>query len=110
MYKRLLVVFLALWVIPAQGESLRDPTQPPQGARAASAPAADVTSSMTLDSVLFSDQRRVAVINGQALREGDPIQGAQVIHIRPDRVELRVNNTTRTLRLGSGQSVRQSSQ
>lgn len=104
MYKFLIAVALGVFASASAAESLRDPTRPPQSGGAQ----ASVTRSMTLESIIFSDQRRVAVIDGQSLREGEALRGARVLRIHPDRVELRVNQTTRTLRLVPRQPVRQS--
>ena len=89
----------------AVGEPLRDPTQPPQPERPA--PAEPAPLDMTLDSILTSNDRRVAVINGEAVREGDRIGNAQIRRIGEDRVLLRINQTNRTLTLDDTPSVRQ---
>jgi MSHA biogenesis protein MshK len=47
-----------------------------------------------LSTVLISATRRVAVINGTLLREGDRIDGAEVVRIASQRVELRRGGET----------------
>ncbi len=101
-----LVMGLALLLSGAvASETLRDPTQPPEPERAA--PSGPAPLDMSLDSILTSNDRRVAVINGQAVREGDPIGDARVQRIGEDRVLLQINRTTRTLTLDGTPSVRQ---
>ena len=73
---------------PAHG----DPTRPPtpseirawQAGRTADEPGAE----WHLQSVLISDTRRVAVINGQRYRAGDRIGPARVLAIEPGQVIL----------------------
>jgi MSHA biogenesis protein MshK len=65
---------------------LNDPTRPP----AAVAAPATATSAphWQISSILYSQQRRVAVVNGRLASEGDVVDGATVVAIRPDAVEL----------------------
>ena len=75
-------------VNPAHG----DPTRPPspaeirawQAGRTADAP----ETSWQLQSVLISDTREVAVINGQRYRAGDRVGQARVVAIEPGQVTL----------------------
>jgi len=99
----LLMVVMAL---PVQAETLRDPTEPPQPSRAPQP--AQPQLDLSLDSILISDNRRIAVINGQSASTGDSVGDAQVRRIEADRVLVEHNGTTRTLRLERAQSVRQS--
>lgn len=108
MFKRLAVTWMLIALFagqPTLAEALRDPTRPPQPQTPAATAQAPLD--MSLDSILTSDDRRVAVINGQAVREGDHIGNARVQRIGQDRVLLRINRTTRTLTLESTPSVRQ---
>ncbi|MDX1588772.1 MAG: hypothetical protein R3296_07515 [Oleiphilaceae bacterium] len=107
MYKSLWVVMLCGLAGVVSAESLRDPTRPPQSSADGPAQTA-ATPAMTLESILYSENRRVAVIDGVALREGQTLGEARVLRIHPKRVELQINQNNRTLRLDSGQSVRQS--
>jgi MSHA biogenesis protein MshK len=55
----------------AMAESLRDPTQPLGYRAAASQPVR-----LNLNSILISEERKLAIINGQQLRENDTIPGS----------------------------------
>ena len=75
---------LLLAVIPAgYAQALTDPTRPAQYRPVAAQERLD------LQSILFSDSRKVAVINGKALTEGERIGGARVLSISKDSVRLR---------------------
>ena len=80
--------------------SLPDPTQPPQMS------AAPATSSQVfkhkLSSIIFSAQRRVAVVNGKVVAEGEEIDGARVLKIGQAQVWLELaDKEHRTLSLNS---------
>lgn len=77
--------------------ALQDPTRPP-GPQAAVASAAPERS-LALDSILFSKDRRVAVIEGEALREGQGFDNVRVIRIFADRVVVTDNGRERVLYL-----------
>lgn len=107
MFKWMIAVLVsALMALPGQAESLRDPTEPPQPTRAPQP--AQPQLDLSLDSILISDNRRVAVINGQSASTGDSVDNARVRRIEADRVLVEINGTTRTLRLETAPSVRQS--
>lgn len=72
--------------------ALRDPTQPPHVSRSA-----DVTMGLQLASILRGPDRRMALINGQWLQEGDDIAGMVVQRITENRVVMK--NGTRTVAL-----------
>lgn len=104
-----LLVAVPVALAPLAGaEELEDPTRP--GAAAAQPVATPPTEPQwTLSSTLISDQRRVAVINGQRVRAGETVDGAQVIRIEGGSVTIAVDGDQRTLRLGPGIQVRSSS-
>ncbi len=54
---------------------------------------------LRLNSVLISNSRRVAVINGQLVAEGDTIAGATLIRILDNRVQVTINGKNRELKL-----------
>jgi len=58
-------------------------------------------SGWSLQSILSSPQRRIAIINGSRVREGDRIGAAQVIRITPTQVVLNTGERTLTLRMQS---------
>lgn len=74
---------------------LRDPTLPLTGvSRVVS------TAKLQLHSVLISENRRIAIINGRQVKESDVIQGAKVVRILPGKVIVRQNGKNATLTLG----------
>jgi hypothetical protein len=95
------VVFL-VWGSAAQAQSLSDPTQPPA---ALAGPGGDATPSPTvpqLQSILVSREaggRRVAVINGEMVRQGTKIGDAVVARVGENEVVLRRGRRLETLKL-----------
>ena len=83
---------------------LRDPTKPPQQRQASQQPAA--ITRYSLDSILVSESRRIAVINGVSLAAGERVGNATVRRIARDRVLLEINGKTQTLVLDSAPSIR----
>lgn len=77
---------------------LRDPTTP-MGQSVTTRESSIVV--LNLNSVLISNQRRVAVINGQALRQGEEIKGSgfRVVSIKTNSVTVQSNNAKRELSL-----------
>ena len=100
--KAALVVLLLGGVIPAAAENLSDPTKPwaykPQAAGDAGAAAAAVKTP-ALSSTMISPERRIAVIDGQIVQEGDRLGSKKVIAIEAGLVRLRgpQGNSTLTL-------------
>lgn len=78
-------------------EELSDPTRPPSPAELAAwrghAPTG-ASSEFRLESILIGAGRRVAIINGRRLTEGETIDAATVVRIRPSRVELELDGRT----------------
>lgn len=64
--------------------SLVDPTRP-----VSYAPPALSESTFQLSSILFSGQRKVVVINGKALSEGESLGKAKVVRINKDNVLIK---------------------
>ena len=98
-----LVLLLAL-VCGASGPAraqLADPTRPPPDAQlVAGAQAAPVRSGPQLQSVLNGNHgRQVAVIDGQALRVGDKINGATLVKVGKDQVVLQHGRVRQVLKL-----------
>lgn len=82
--------------LPAQG-TLSDPTAPP--ARPSRGSGGHATVHWQLQSTLVGPDRRVAVINDTVLREGESIDGAQLVAIEYSTVLLDVGGRTLRLRL-----------
>ena len=106
MFKRVLVgVMMAIVMVAASSaDELRDPTKPPQARPSSQQPAA--ITRYSLDSILVSDSRRIAVINGVSLAAGERVGNATVRRIARDRVLLEINGKTHTLVLDSAPSIR----
>jgi hypothetical protein len=69
---------------------LRDPTRP-YSARSVAAPAGGSkggSSTYRVTAIFTSDVRRVAVVNGQRVIEGDQVDGATVVEILADSLRL----------------------
>ncbi|CDG82758.1 putative uncharacterized domain protein [Janthinobacterium agaricidamnosum NBRC 102515 = DSM 9628] len=98
---RCLFALLACVAGSAAAQSLVDPTRPadapPAGAAAAAAAAGPVLPQ--IQSLLVSDQRRVAVIDGQTVRIGDKVGAATVVNIGETTLVLRRGKKLETLRL-----------
>ena len=87
--KVVVIVAAAAITLPAVAErELLDPTRPPSPATSASNGKSAAVPSWRLESTLISDYRRVAVINGQKVREGNDVGGARVKVIRRNAVVL----------------------
>lgn len=101
---RLLFIALPLLVCgsPAlTAEQLRDPTRPLR--EAVSAPSR--TETFELNTILMSQSRSVAIINGQTVAAGDTVGTARVLSITPESVALLYRGKPLELRLHSS-SVR----
>ena len=85
----------------ALAQELPDPTKPPTTLR----PGHDTNSTShqiaepTLQSIIISPTRRVAIIAGQTLKQGDKFGNAVVVKITETAVVLRNGTELRTLRL-----------
>lgn len=82
----------------AADDALQDPFMPP-GWNEPAAPAETIdTSAWRLESTLTSNGRRVAIINGRAVRAGDRVDGARVLGIDGGRVRLAYDGHRFTIR------------
>ena len=106
MFKQALAVLTTAMVLGgmASAGELRDPTKPLQQRQASQQPAA--ITRYSLDSILVSDSRRIAVVNGASLAVGERVGNATVKRIARDRVLLEINGKTQTLVLDSAPSIR----
>lgn len=85
--------------------ALEDPTRP-SGFNAPTAEAPKPQANFSLDSIMIGDGKRLAVINGQMVREGQSLEQARVVKVTPDRVVLSVNGQQRVLRWNTAPQVR----
>ena len=94
---------LMLAALPAQAQTLADPTQPPPESRLLAPGAADaavVGAGPRLQSILIGTRgREVAVIDGQTLRKGDKINGAVLVKISKNQVVLQHGREKQVLTL-----------
>ncbi len=87
-------------------EALRDPTRPYDArpvATTSRGTGASRVSTYDVTAIFTSDSRRVAVVNGKRVIEGDKVDGATVVEIMNDRLSLDVGGnviTTRVLPIG----------
>lgn len=90
---------VATAVVHADEDELHDPFMPP-GWNEPSAPAEKTfnASAWTLASTLTSNGRRVAIINGQAVRPGDYIGGARLLGVTRGSARLEYNGHRFTIR------------
>ena len=104
LFKRFVLATLVLFTSAAG--ALEDPTRP-NGFRA---PKAEPVPQQTfaLASIIIGADRKVAVIDGEARREGQTFKGVRVKRIYPDRVELVDQGRVRILRLDTLPQVRSS--
>jgi len=88
----------------AFADNLPDPTLPPAsiGRTPEGPPPAPGAAAPVLQSVLISPTRRVAIINGQTVKQGDKIGDARVVRITEGTVVLRSDKEMQTLKLFPG--------
>ena len=99
MSRRSLLIALAVALgaaTPAASDTLRDPTRPhtAQEVQKQRDPA------LRVSAIFVSDSRRVAILNGQTVGEGDSVAGATVTRIDDDVVTLEFGGRSVTARLG----------
>jgi MSHA biogenesis protein MshK len=95
----LLAAAFCAW--PAFGQALRDPTEPPASVAlpARAGAAAALPSGPVLQSVIVSDGRRLALIDGKTYQAGDKLGNATVAAISGNEVTLRGADGTKVLKL-----------
>ncbi len=77
-------------------ELLRDPTRPYSAGPVVRS--ARVTT-FRVTAILMSEKRRVAIVNGQRVSEGDRVDGATVVKILADSLRLNLDGKELTTRL-----------
>lgn len=93
---RMLIIVTAL--LSQQAHALNDPTRPTNPADYFGGGIRD-NSTWSLQSILSAADRRIAIINGTRVREGDLIGSAKVISISEAKVVLNTGGQRFTLRL-----------
>lgn len=96
-----ILILAAALGVSGNSAAVPDPTRPPtpEEIRAWHDQEAGQALAWRLESVLISDRRRVAVINGRAVRVGDRVDGALVTAISPGSVTLNAEGGTLELTL-----------
>ena len=85
-------------LVSQQVQALHDPTRPTDPAEYFGNSARN-NSAWSLQSILSASDRRIAIINGTRVREGDVIGSAKVISIDESKVVLNTGGQRFTLRL-----------
>jgi MSHA biogenesis protein MshK len=84
--------------LPTDGaELLRDPTRPYSSTPVVVISARDTSFRVT--AIFISEKRRVAIVNGQRVREGDQVNGATVVEILANNLRLNLRGKEFTTRL-----------
>lgn len=98
MYK-LIILFAVLMQVSSV--LMADPTKPPAwlGKNIPTASQQSPAKNYQLQQILISEQRRLAIINGELVSEGQNIANARVVKISFDKVVLRVGGQNKTLKL-----------
>lgn len=99
MFKISYLLVLALWW-PTMSQALVDPTQP-EGYKKERK-----QTILRVESILFSAARKVAVINGKVVSEGDRVDQAKIISISKDSVKVSSDGKYSILKLNRT-SIRQ---
>jgi MSHA biogenesis protein MshK len=97
--KKIFALLLAGPVLTGSAQALKDPTQPTDPGNYFGSSENDSAGSWSLQSILSSPQRRIAVINGTRVKEGDRIGTARVVRIRESHVLLNTKGRSLTLHL-----------
>ena len=72
-------------------ELLRDPTRPYAAAPVAATRKPARAAAFSVTAILLSQKRRVAIVNGQRVSEGDQVDGATVVEILADGLRLNLH-------------------
>lgn len=100
---RPLAVALLLAALPvAAQQGLGDPTRPTSLAEPAAVRAVESGPRWRLQSTLVADTRRLAVINGKTVAQGERIDGALLREVRQEGVTLEVGDQRVELRVVPG--------
>jgi MSHA biogenesis protein MshK len=95
--KKILALLLVGPGLTAGAQALKDPTQPTDPGNYFGSSENHSAGSWSLQSILSSPQRRIAVINGTRVKEGDRIGTARVVRIRESHVLLKTRDRNLTL-------------
>lgn len=99
------VALAAAAITVAAPATLDDPTRPP-GYTSAGRSSAIRQPQWVLSQTLISPGRRLAIVNGRSVSEGEVIRGAVVVEILPTEVKLRRRDRTFSIKLLPGRVKR----
>ena len=91
MFRPILFLCLTIFAQPLFAE-LSDPTRPASYVPETQGTEKKAKSGVQISSIIIGKERRIAIIDGQAVQKGDAIHGMKVLAIRPSGVLLKVNN------------------
>lgn len=102
------LAFLVALLVSSYATALQDPTRP--GGQSTPAPTAVVgqVPAVELSSIVYSAERRVAIINDVPRREGETFDGMRLKRIHPGRIELVVNGQVLPVHLAHPPRIRAS--
>lgn len=105
---RALLSLFAVLSLPAAAEVLTDPTRPPANWEPNGSAAQSLTpAAPRLTSVLVSAERRVAVIDGVTLAEGETANGVTVVHVARGWVDASVRGAPMRLSLTDANVIKE---
>ena len=105
---RALLSLFAVLSLPAAADVLTDPTRPPANWEPKPTAAQSQTAAVPrLTSVLVSATRRVAVIDGVPLAEGETANGVTVVHVARDWVDASVRGAPMRLALTDANVIKE---
>ena len=100
MNKRLpIIALIAIWAGPGQAEALPDPTRPYQYGTVQVEQGQDAKVQWRLSGVRINADKRSAILNGKLVKEGDKLDGAVVLEIKPAEVTLQQDDKRLVVRL-----------
>lgn len=88
-YSYAIAVLLLALTSAASAEELRDPTRPHTSNRVERT--VDGVPSFSVNAIFVSDDRKLAIINGERVQIGDVVSGATVVDIQKEQVTLSVS-------------------
>jgi MSHA biogenesis protein MshK len=87
------VAVMLVVIVNAAAETREDPLRPPTYRDTAAGPVSQPGAPVwRVDEILISDSRRVAIVNGNSVKQGEYVNGARVVAIEPGYVTLKYNN------------------
>lgn len=94
-----LVCLMLMAIASTWAQGLPDPTRPPAAMNTGGEPVQAAPSAPVLQSILISQSRRQAIINGQTVKVGDSVGEAKVVKITDNEVVLRKGKGLQTLKV-----------